>query len=244
MAQFWIVGGGGVGLAVSPQRIPRRLASGCALHGASLSLVWPRESNQREGHPDIRVSLRETALPPVPLRGPSRRDVPVPSFLARRPCLASPCATPPLGLLTGTAARPNLPRLACYRTTTSLDHAHAPRGHAATDAPRLRDAERPWMGSHAERGNHRCVHGLLGWDRVPSGGRVESTWKGIGGRDAAKGVKGLGCPLYAGPWNGDGAREVWRRSRQTRMSGGPSLWLLSLCTGKEKVTRREGEKRS
>ena len=111
MAQFWIVGGGGVGLVVSPQRIPRRLATGCALHGASLSLVWPRESNQREGHPDIRVSLRETALPPVPLRGPSRRDVPVPSFLARRPCLASPCATPALGLLTGTVARMKLLRL-------------------------------------------------------------------------------------------------------------------------------------
>ena len=73
---------------------------------------------------------------------------------------------------------------------------------------------------------------------------MESAWKGIGGRDAAKGVKGLGCPLYAGPWNGDGAREVWRRSRQTRMSGVLSLWLLSLCTRKEKVTRREGEKRS
>lgn len=73
---------------------------------------------------------------------------------------------------------------------------------------------------------------------------MESTWKGIGGRDAAKGVKGLGCPLYAGPWNSDGAREVWRRSRQTRMPGVLSLWLLSLCTRKEKVTRREGEKHS
>jgi len=72
---------------------------------------------------------------------------------------------------------------------------------------------------------------------------VELPWKGIGGRDAAKGVKGLGRPLYAGSWNGDGAREVWRRSRQTRMSGVLSLWLLSLCTSKEKVTRREGEKR-
>ena len=70
---------------------------------------------------------------------------------------------------------------------------------------------------------------------------MESTWKGIGGRDAGKGVKGLGRPLYAGPCNGDGAREVWRRSRQTRMPGVLSLWLLSLCTGKEKVTRQEGE---
>ncbi|PNF84992.1 hypothetical protein CXK93_12020 [Stutzerimonas decontaminans] len=29
--------------------------TGFALHGESLSLVWPRESNQREGHPGIRV---------------------------------------------------------------------------------------------------------------------------------------------------------------------------------------------
>ncbi|SIQ18206.1 hypothetical protein SAMN05878282_102574 [Aquipseudomonas alcaligenes] len=55
----------------------------------------------KETHPGIRASLRSTPLLPVPLRGPSRRDVPVPSFLARHPCLASPCTTPPLGLLTG-----------------------------------------------------------------------------------------------------------------------------------------------
>ena len=104
-------GRSGLSLVACSPRFPWRLATGCALHGASLSLVWPREINQREGHPDIRVSLRETALPPVPLRGPSRRDVPVPSFLARRPCLASPCATPALGLLTGTVARMKLLRL-------------------------------------------------------------------------------------------------------------------------------------
>src|SRR5690606_12858086 len=71
----------------------------------SLSLVWPRESNQREGHPDIRPRLCRGSLLPVLLRGPSRRDVPVPSFLSRRPCLASPSATPPPGLLTGKGGR-------------------------------------------------------------------------------------------------------------------------------------------
>ncbi len=111
MAQFWIVGGGGVGLVVSPQRIPRRLATGCALHGASLSLVWPRESNQREGHPDIRVSLRETALPPVPLRGPAYKGRRGPLSLSPHPCGSSPYATPALGLLTGTVARTKLLRL-------------------------------------------------------------------------------------------------------------------------------------
>src|SRR5690606_199714 len=79
--------------------------SGFGPPAESLSLVWPRESNQREGHPDIRPRLCRGSLLPVLLRGPSRRDVPVPSFLARRPCLASPCATPPLGLLTGNGVR-------------------------------------------------------------------------------------------------------------------------------------------
>src|SRR5690606_25026913 len=37
--------------------------------------------------------------------GTSRRGVPSPSLLPRRPCLASPCATPPLGLLTGNGVR-------------------------------------------------------------------------------------------------------------------------------------------
>ncbi len=110
MAQCRIVGDGGVGRAVSSQRFPRRLATDCALHGASLSLVWPRESNQREGHPDIRVSLRETPLPPVPLRGPAYKGRRGPLSLARHPCLASPYATPALGLLTGTVARLNLRR--------------------------------------------------------------------------------------------------------------------------------------
>src|SRR5690606_41128115 len=58
---------------------------------------------KRARHPGL--ACGQTALAPVPLRGPSRRDVPVPSLLARRPCLASPCATPPLGLLTGNGVR-------------------------------------------------------------------------------------------------------------------------------------------
>ena len=44
--------------------------------------------------------------------------------------------------------------------------------------------------------------------------------------DAAKGVKGQGRPLYAGPWSGDGARRVSRS--ETRMPGRPSFWLLFL----------------
>src|SRR5690606_20205174 len=78
---------------------------GCALHGASLFLVWPRKSNQKEGHPYIRVLLCKTSLAPALLQGSSRWDVPVPWFLARRPCLARPCAMPALGLLKGMGNR-------------------------------------------------------------------------------------------------------------------------------------------
>ncbi len=46
-----------------------------ALHGELLSLVWPRESNQREDHPGIRPRLRRGSLLPALLRGPSRWDV-------------------------------------------------------------------------------------------------------------------------------------------------------------------------
>src|SRR5690606_7621021 len=49
--------------------------------GELLSLVWPRESNQREGHPDIRVwPLRgQTSLAPVLLRRPSGMGRPWPN---------------------------------------------------------------------------------------------------------------------------------------------------------------------
>ena len=72
---------------------------------------------------------------------------------------------------------------------------------------------------------------------------MESLSQGLSGMDAARDAMGQGWPFAACPWSNDGAKEVWRRSRQPRMSGVLSLWLLSLCTSKEKVTRREGEKR-
>lgn len=73
---------------------------------------------------------------------------------------------------------------------------------------------------------------------------MESLSQGLSGMDAARAAMGQGRPFAACPWNNDGTKEVWRRSRQTRMPGALSLWLLSLCANKEKVTRREGEKHS
>ena len=71
---------------------------------------------------------------------------------------------------------------------------------------------------------------------------MESLCKGLSGMDAARGAMGQGWPFATCPWGNDGTKEP--RRRRGRMSGVLSLWLLSLCTSKEKVTRREGEKHS
>lgn len=110
------------------RRFPRLLATDCALHGASLFFVCgsppgAKKSKQKKAPPGIRVSLRSTPLLPEPLRGPSRRDVPAgrprPSFLARRPCLARPCATPPL--LASLALRASLRLLLRFATFRPTD---------------------------------------------------------------------------------------------------------------------------
>jgi hypothetical protein len=64
----------------------------------------------KETHPDIRVSLRSTSLPPVLLRGPAYKGHLWPFkrgrlVLSPHPCGSSLCATPTLGLLTGKFAR-------------------------------------------------------------------------------------------------------------------------------------------
>ena len=46
---------------------------------------------------------------------------------------------------------------------------------------------------------------------------MESLRRGASGMDAARGVKGHGWPLYAGPRSDDGTREVERS--ETRMEG-------------------------
>ena len=202
--------------------------TGCASHGASLFLVWPRKSNQKEGHPYIRVLLRKTSLPPALLRGSSRRAIPGPSLLARHPCLATPCATPTLGLLKGArdrvvwkflngdsnkALRPS----ACsvgWKTAKHFPPQSSPRW--ISNLAR----ENRWV-SFALPTLHKdsakaSLHGPSDTTESPlSGGRVESAWRRASGMDAARGIKGrgrhrYGWPLYAGPRNADGAREVER----------------------------------
>ena len=69
----------------------------------------------------------------------------------------------------------------------------------------------------------------------PSGGRTESLRKGLSGMDAARDAMGQGWPFAAGPWSNDGVREP--RRRRGRMSGWPSLWLLSLGPGGDPQAR-------
>ena len=191
---------------------------GCALHGASLFLVWPRKSNQKEGHPYIRVSLRSTSLAPALLRGiglgvPSRWDVPVPSFLARRPCLAPPCAMPALGLLKGMGDR-GVWTLVGWKTAKHFPpQSTRPSNLARQDRwvsfalPTLRLIH-----------TNALLHGPAGATKPPlSEGRTESVWRGASGMDAARGVKGHGWSLYAVPRNADGVREVERS--ETLMQG-------------------------
>ncbi|RAR40279.1 hypothetical protein DP092_02510 [Pseudomonas sp. MDMC224] len=64
-----------------------------------------QERCAKEGHPDIRVSLRETSLAPALLRGRLTRAIPGPLSLSPHPCGSLPYATPPLGLLKGTRSR-------------------------------------------------------------------------------------------------------------------------------------------
>jgi len=73
----------------------------------------------------------------------------------------------------------------------------------------------------------------------PSGGRVESSRKGLSDMDVARAAMGQGWPFAACPWSGDGAREP-RRSRG-RMVGCPSLWLLSLGQARESDSPVRGE---
>ena len=76
--------------------------TGCALHGASLFLVWPRKSNQKEGHPDIRpFAARRVPSLHRRSRGTLRRAIPGPSQLSRHPCRSTPSTPPALGLLKG-----------------------------------------------------------------------------------------------------------------------------------------------
>jgi len=173
---------------------------GCSSHGASLFLVWPRKSNQKEGHPYIRVLLRKTSLAPALLRGSSRRAIPGPSLLARHPCLASPCAAPTLGLLKGIRDR-----VVC----------------------KFIDSGRPLRSFTSQKSARRCRTPLSG-GRMESAWRGVSGMDAARGLGVPA-IKGHGWPLYAGRWNVDGMREVERSETRMQGQdflvpfGGPAI---------------------
>src|SRR5690606_30153681 len=89
-------------------------------------------------------------------------------------------------------------------------------------------------GSH----NQTCKQlGLRVPYRRPSGGVAQ------GGKRPGrprKAESGQGGPVSAGPRSGTGAREVWPpKAARPGCRGALSLWLLSLCACKEKVTDRK-----
>ena len=175
--------------------------TGCALHGAS------------------RVSLRSASLTPALLRGiglgvPSRRDIHVPSLLARHPCLASPYATPTPGLLKGIRDR------GVWMFLNS-DSNKALRSFA--DQKSIRRRRTPLSGGRMES----AWRGASGMDAA----------RGLG----VPAIKGHGWPFAAGPWSVTGARKP-RRSRG-RMQGQAFL-LTFLGAGLPATEKSESPSRA
>jgi len=193
---------------------------GCASHGASLFLVWPRKSNQKEGHPGIRpFAARRVPSLHRYSRGTLRRAIHGPAQLSRHPCRSTPSTATTFGLLTGTWVRVacEFPRDSRGESLCRLSRAEPmmvptpcvlPRGSTkqSVDVANY-NAPRPLPFAQAFRQHQTPL----------SGGRMESAWRGVSGMDAARGVKGHGWPLYAGPRNVDEMREVSRS--ETRMQG-------------------------
>ena len=176
--------------------------TGCASHGASLFLVWPRKSNQKEGHPCIRVwpLCDQTSLTPALLRGHVTKGRPCP-FVTRsasmpRVPLRNACVRPPEG-----DSGPSW--LKEQRLASLCSSMHAPTGDITLPLAdgRVEPARRGTSGMDAARG--------LG---VPA-------------------IKGQGWPLYAGPRSVGGRREVRKRSSRTRMKGRAFFCLLFFAPG-------------
>jgi len=193
-AAFSTLTGSGACLGVDDVALSLARATGCASHGASLSLASPRESNQRERDPYIRVwPLRDqTSLTPALLQGHVTKG---------RPC----------PFVTRSASMPRVPlRNACVRP---------PEGEGRPG--RLKD-RKPASLFPAQPGRRHLF--------PLAAGRVEPA-RGASGMDAARGVKGQGWPLYAGPRSAGGRREVWEHSSRTRMKGRAFFCLLFFAPG-------------
>ncbi len=192
-----------------------------------------RESNQRESTPGIRVWLRQTPLAPVLFRGSSRWAIPGPSLLVWHPCQTPLYTAPPLGLLTGFGDR--VVWTICGRQ--SEKQSVNAKAKASRQIRRMGGAQRYPSSEQPDDSEPAVQHRSIKRAIPRSAGRAESLCKGVSRMDAAKGVKGQGRPLYAGPWNNDEVRGVSRS--ETRMPGRVSFAYFSLHE-QRKVRRPRG----
>ena len=185
-------------------------------------------------------------------RGRRTRAVPGPLRLSPHPCGSLPSTTIPLGLLMGPfassvrwwamAKRPNQRCVGWVeRSDTHQSTVWVSRGSTHPTNIRRTCRSGPWpryfgfclLLCHLKLAQTTRSPNPV---RRPSVGAVErGVWHGCQTRHAGPWMARL-----ADPQNSTGAREVERS--ETRMPGALSLWLLSLCARKEKVTRRKGEK--
>ena len=127
---------------------------------------------------------------------------------------------------------------------------NALRQSAARSTKQAMGAKRQRLHSPAKRGNDQCAKRQeklpsTSEPESPSVGRVEVLRRGTSRKDAARGVKGHGRPLYAGPRSGTGRREVWPQARPGCRGGllfGYFLLVGAAIRRQEKVTRRKGER--
>ena len=189
----------------------RSLPTGFAPSGESLSLCLCKEKVTKEkAHPTSGPGCAGVPSLHRRSRGTFRRDVPVPSELSRRPCRSTPSTPIPLGLLRGPGSRPRL-----LRKTNALQLAS---GFV--------------VGSESSRG--RLWLAIMGTTPPsPSGGRAQALRRGSRGMDAERVTKGQGRPFVTCPRSGAGARAVWARSDQTRMSGWAFFCLLFFAQTKK-----------
>jgi len=192
-----LVGVGGRGMV--PGRVfSSAEATGFALYGESLFLVWPRKSNQKEGHPRHQAP----AAPGFP------RSVVIPGARHEGPSMAlvALAASLPLGPFHADSARPDEGGIGVV--PTSVEEKRRAKSFFKRDARLASNSPLPF--------------------RRPSAGVVE----GASRMDAARAVKGHGCPLYGGPRSGAGGREP-RRSRGRMIGRVFSLVTFSLRAQRE-----------